>query len=73
MTELFAVIGYNPEHGRSSYLIRCACGTMFDFYVWSVRKRCPGCKKLYHYSRGGVGIFDEKTWATFGSNGQVIA
>lgn len=48
------VVGYNPEHGKSSYLMWCECGEWLDFYVWSGRKRCPKCKRMYVYGRQGI-------------------
>lgn len=52
------VIGYHGAHdlcgrGKASYLIRCSCGRLFDFFCWSYRKRCPGCKALYVYEKAG--------------------
>lgn len=68
------MIGYSPmRDGRSSYLVKHRCGATFDFYVWSMRKRCPRCKALFVYSRGGVGILDEQRWVVLGEDGQVIA
>lgn len=57
----FAVMGYEPRLGRSSYLVVCACGQLFDFYVWSGRKLCPGCHKLYVYRRTGIAVLVDAT------------
>jgi hypothetical protein len=50
------VLGYNGAHGKSSYLIRCGCGELFDFYVWSNRKRCGKCRTVYVYGSQGVSV-----------------
>jgi len=54
------LIGYNSLHGKSSYLVLCDCGELFDFYIWSHRKRHK-CGRLYVYGRTGIEFVDEKT------------
>lgn len=47
------LLGYQPLHGRSSFLIACDCGAFVNLYLRRKRARCKECGKVYIYKRAG--------------------